>query len=377
MMKKIVIAADSFKGSASSIQVADYLERGLHEADSSLKMIKVPLADGGEGTVMAIIKATNGHLMTSKVSGPASGHVEAQWGLLPNHTAVIEMAAAAGFTQDRQQNVALKSTYGVGELIKQALDHHATKIYIGLGGSSTNDGGVGMAQALGGRFFDQNGAEIRHGMTGLRELAGVNLEGIDRRIQNVQVIGLADVDNPLTGKNGATRIFGPQKGVRPDQVAEFDKQLNHLSQLTAPVLGTDYSAMPGAGAAGGLGFGVLAFLGGQLTSGIAKMIEIVHLQARIQNADLVITGEGRIDQQTLNGKLPLGVAQLAHKAGVPTIAVAGSVSGDVQSLYDHGFDLIISTTTSPMTVDEAIQQAPQSITQAGYRIGKMIQLINR
>ncbi len=362
-MKKIVIAADSFKGSASSSEVADYLERGLQAAGSLSEITKVPLADGGEGTVTAIIKAASGRLMSSKVSGPAGGHVEAQWGLLPDHTAVIEMAAAAGFTQDRDQSVAVKSTFGVGELIKQALDYHATTIYIGLGGSSTNDGGVGMAQALGGRFYDQNGSEVPRGIAGLRDLVGVNLEGLDSRLQNVQVIGLADVDNPLTGKNGATQIFGPQKGVRSNQVAEFDKRLNRLSQLTTKVLGTDYSTMPGAGAAGGLGFGVLAFLGGRLTSGIAKMIEIVHLQAKIQNADLVITGEGRIDQQTLNGKLPLGVAQLAHKAGVPTIAVAGSVSGDVQPLYEHGFDLILSTTTSPMTVDEAIQQAPQLTTQ--------------
>lgn len=377
MMKTIVIAADSFKGSASSIEVADYLERGLHEADPSLKITKVPLADGGEGTVSAIISATGGQMMTSKVSGPAGSQVDAQWGLLADKTAVIEMAAAGGYTQDADQNVAVKSTYGVGELIKQALEHGISKIYLGLGGSSTNDGGVGMAQALGGRFYDQQGNEIHHGIGGLKDLAKIDLNGMDERIQDVRFIGLSDVDNPLTGPNGATKVFGPQKGAFPNQLAEFDQRLKRLSDLTANVIGTDFSKVPGAGAAGGLGFGVLAFLGGQLTSGIDKVIDLVGLKSVISNSDLVITGEGRIDRQTLSGKLPMGVAKLAKSAKVPVIAVAGSVSGDLKPLYDAGFDLIVSTTTSPMTVSSAIEQAPQLIEQTGYRLGEMFRLINR
>lgn len=376
MMKKIVIAADSFKGSASSIQVADYLERGLHEADNSLEIIKVSLADGGEGTVSAVTNAIDGRVMTSRVSGPAGSQIEAQWGLLADHTAVIEMASAAGFTQDADQNVAVKSTYGVGELIKQALDHGITKIYLGLGGSSTNDGGVGMAQALGGHFYDQQDNEIQPGIGGLKDLVKIDLNGMDERIRNVCFIGLSDVDNPLTGTRGATKVFGPQKGVQPSQLTEFDYRLNRLSELMATVLGTDFSKVPGAGAAGGLGFGVLAFLGGQLTSGIDKVIQLVGLKSVISKSDLVITGEGRIDQQTLNGKLPIGVAKLAKMAKVPIVAVAGSVSGELKPLYDAGFDLIVSTTTQPMTVNSAMMQAAQLIERTGYQLGKIIRLID-
>ncbi|MGF2385118.1 glycerate kinase family protein [Lentilactobacillus otakiensis] len=371
-MKKIVIAVDSFKGSASSSEAAEYLSRGLIQANQSVEVTKVPLADGGEGTVTAILSATDGKSMTTKVSGPVGGQMDAKWGLIDDQTAVIEMAAAAGFTQDKNRDVALKSTYGVGELIQTAIDHGVTKIYLGLGGSSTNDGGVGMAQALGGHFLDQNGAEIPQGIDGLGHLAKIDLTGLQERLRQVQVIGLSDVDNPLTGETGATQVFGPQKGVGPDQIGLFDHRLHRLADLTASSLGDDFSNVPGAGAAGGLGFGVLAFLGGRLTSGINAIIHIVGLQTIIQDADLVITGEGQIDRQTLNGKLPMGVLKVAQQAKVPIIAVAGSVSDHVQPLYEQGFDLIVSTTTRPMSVSDAISAAPELITQTGYRLGKML-----
>lgn len=375
-MKTIVIATDSFKGSASSQEVAENLQRGLTVANPSLKIKKVPLADGGEGTVTAIVNATKGHLISTRVSGPTGSQIDAKWGQIDDQTAVIEMAAAAGYTQGQTTDVAVRSTYGVGELIEAALDHGVSKILLGLGGSSTNDGGVGMAQALGGHFYDRNGYEISRGIGGLKDLDKVDLTQIDHRMSTVQMIGLSDVENPLTGQLGATRIFGPQKGIQDEQIADFDARLQRLARLTAATVGKDLSQVPGAGAAGGLGFGVLAFLKGKLTSGIDEIMKLVDLKAMLCDADWVITGEGRIDSQTLSGKLPMGVAKLADSAKVPVIAVAGSLAADIQPLYDQGFDLIVSTTTRPLTVQEAIHQAPQLIEQTGFRIGKLIQLIN-
>lgn len=375
-MEKIVIATDSFKGSASSQEVADDLQRGLMAANAGLQIKKVPLADGGEGTVTAVVGATKGQLMTTKVTGSAGSQIDAEWGLIDNQTAVIEMAAAAGYTQGQKTDVTLRSTYGVGELIEAALDHGVNKIFLGLGGSSTNDGGVGMAQALGGHFYDRKGHEISRGIGGLKDLEKVDLSQIDQRIHSVQVVGLSDVMNPLVGKSGATAIFGPQKGVQKAQIAAFDAQLQRLARLTADSIGQDFSSVSGAGAAGGLGFGALAFLNGRLTSGIDEIMKLVNLKALIRDADWVITGEGRIDSQTLSGKLPMGVAKLAHSAKVRVIAVAGSLATDIQPLYDQRFDLIVSTTTRPVTVPEAIHQAPQLIQQTGFRIGKLIQLIH-
>lgn len=313
-MKTIVIATDSFKGSASSQEVAEDLQRGLTAANPSLKIKKIPLADGGEGTVTAIVNATKGRLISTRVSGPTGSQIDAKWGLIDDQTAVIEMAAAAGYTQGQTTDVAIRSTYGVGELIEAALDHGVSKILLGLGGSSTNDGGVGMAQALGGHFYDRNGHEISRGIGGLKDLAKVDLTQMDRRISIIQMIGLSDVENPLTGKFGATRIFGPQKGVQDEQIAAFDARLQRLARLTTVTVGKDLSQVPGAGAAGGLGFGVLAFLKGKLTSGIDEIMKLVDLKGMLCDADWVITGEGRIDSQTLSGKLPVGVAKLADSA---------------------------------------------------------------
>lgn len=217
-MKTIVIATDSFKGSASSQEVAENLQRGLTAANPSLKIKKVPLADGGEGTVTAIVNATKGHLISTRVSGPTGSQIDAKWGQIDDQTAVIEMAAAAGYTQGQTTDVAVRSTYGVGELIEAALDHGVSKILLGLGGSSTNDGGVGMAQALGGHFYDRNGYEISRGIGGLKDLDKVDLTQIDHRMSTVQMIGLSDVENPLTGQLGATRIFGPQKGFKMNRL---------------------------------------------------------------------------------------------------------------------------------------------------------------
>lgn len=376
-MKNIVIASDSFKGSCTSMEVADYLAQGIQTAKSDVKITKIALADGGEGTVQAIIKATDGKLITSKVSGPTGRQIDAQWGLIDAQTAVIEMAAAAGFTQGKTEDAAIKSTFGVGELIVAALDHGVSKIYLGLGGSSTNDGGVGMAQALGAHFLDAQSHEIGPGISGLADLAKVDFSQIDPRIREVNVVGLSDVDNQLTGPTGATAVFGPQKGILPGQIAEDDQRLAHLAKLTTAAVGRDFSINPGSGAAGGLGFGVLAFLGGRLMSGIEVIMQLTHLKAIMSDAALVITGEGRIDQQTLNGKLPLGVAKLAKQAAVPVVAVAGSLSGDLRAVYQQGFDLLISTTTSPMSLQDAIDQGPNLIRAAGYRIGKILQLKTR
>jgi len=366
MMTKIIIAADSFKGSATSLEVADYLAEGIHAVDAQAEVVKVPVADGGEGTVASILTAVGGQRMTTDVTGPSGQPLRAHWGLLADHVAVLEVAEGAGITQVVGQLDPLKMTsYGVGQVIEAALDAGARTIYVGLGGSATTDGGVGLAQALGAHFYDAQGAEVAHQGAGVAQIVRVDCQQMDPRLAQAQIIGLTDVTNPLTGPEGAATVFGPQKGATPAVVQQLDAGLKNLNTLVLRQTGTDFSQQPGAGAAGGIGFGVLAFLGGQLQPGIQEILRLTQLSARLATADLVISGEGQIDGQSLMGKAPIGITKLAKAQGKPVVLIAGSLGADLAAVYAAGADLVLSSTVSPMSVTEAISQAPKLLKQAG------------
>lgn len=365
-MTKIVIAADSFKGSATSQEVARYLIRGIHTVAPTATVTAVPIADGGEGTVASVLAAVGGQAMTTAILGPLGQPLTAHWGLLADHVAVLEVAEGAGITQTAGQRDPMKATsYGVGQVIQAALDAGATTIYLGLGGSATNDGGVGLAQALGARFYD-----AQHKMTGqtgaaVGRIETLDFSQLDPRLATTQVIGLTDVANPLTGQQGASAVFGPQKGATPAVVAQLDAGLEHLRQLVRTQLGTDWGEEPGAGAAGGIGFGVLAFLHGRLEPGIQEILRLTQLADKIATADLVISGEGQIDGQSLMGKAPIGITRLAKRQGKPVILVAGSVGDDLAAVYAAGADLVLSSTVAPMSVKTAIARTPQLLEQVG------------
>ncbi|MFD1418541.1 glycerate kinase family protein [Companilactobacillus keshanensis] len=374
-MTKILIAADSFKGSASSIEISNYLEVGIKKADSNAQVYKYGIADGGEGTVDSVVNALNGRIIKTTVTGPLGESVSANWGMVENHTAVIEVAEPSGITLIKDRlNPDKTTTYGVGELIKKALDQNAKKIYVGLGGSATNDGGVGMAQALGVHFLDEFRNELSFGGGSLVNLAKIDISQIDPRLKNTTIIALSDVSNPLVGKTGATVIFGPQKGATKDQVVSLEKGLRNLADKTFQVLNKDLSIKSGAGAAGGVGFGLMAFCNATVKSGITEIMKLIHLEQRMKDVDLVITGEGQIDGQSVMGKVPIGVAKLAKKFDLPVIAVAGSVGSGIEQVYQNGIDLVLSSTTGPMSLKQAILLTPQLLEQAGYTAYKAFSL---
>jgi len=364
-MTRIVIATDSFKGSATSQQVGEYLTNGIYQVEPEATVTTVPIADGGEGTVASILAAVGGQTMITTVHGPVGQPVAATWGLLDDqHTAIIEVAAAAGLNLVQPELAPLTaSTYGVGQLIAASLDAGATRIYLGLGGSSSTDGGSGMLQALGAELLNADGDPIPLGGAGLRQIARVNLSTLDHRLASVQVIGLSDVTNVLTGPKGAAAVYGPQKGATAEMVAELDANLTHYESALAAQ--TDFpQSRPGDGAAGGTGFG-LRILGASLVPGIQTILKLTHLESHLAQADLVVTGEGQVDGQSLMGKAPIGVAKLAKQHDVPVILVAGSVGDDLPAVYAAGVDLVLSSTVTPMTVDQAISRVKPLLTQAG------------
>lgn len=366
-MTRVLIASDSFKGSATSNEVADYIAIGAHQADPTIQVTTVPIADGGEGTVASVLAAVGGETLVQEVVGPLGQTVLAQWGMIDQTTAIVEVAEAAGLNLAKDDlDPMLTTTYGVGQLIRAALDCGASKVYIGLGGSATNDGGIGMAQALGGHFYDKDNQELSYGGNGLLQLDHVDLSGMDQRLKETTIVGLTDVANPLTGSQGASAIFGPQKGADSEKIQLLDDGLTHLSQILKSQLAIDCDRTPGAGAAGGTGFGILSFLGGQLEPGIEQIMKLTDLENQISKADLVITGEGQIDGQSLMGKAPIGIAQLARKHRLPVILIAGSIGDNIQAVYAAGVDLVLSSTVSPMSVEQAIANVRPLLTQAGY-----------
>ncbi|MDR3426845.1 glycerate kinase [Silvimonas sp.] len=374
---KIVIAPDSYKESLSALEVAIQIEAGFREVFPSADYLKMPMADGGEGTVQAMVEATQGRRIEVTVTGPSGEPVAAFYGLTGDgRTAVIEMAAASGLAllTPAQRNPLFTTSYGTGELIRAALDAGARHFILGIGGSATNDGGVGMAQALGARFITAEGKELGRGGAALAHLANIDLAGLDPRLAQSAIEVACDVDNPLTGPNGASAVFGPQKGATPEMVRQLDANLAHYAGIIQRDLGLDVNNVAGAGAAGGMGAGMLAFLQGRLRAGGDIVAEAVGLDAAIRNADLVITGEGRMDGQTIHGKTPMAVALVAQRHGVPVIGIAGSLSGDVAVVYQHGIDAVFSVLHSASTLDEALVQAAQNVRLAARNVAAAIKV---
>jgi len=372
---KILIAPDSFKESLTSIEVADYLKEGFKKADKNFEITKLPLADGGEGTVKSLVAATDGKIMKKEVTDPLGNKVEAIYGILGDgKTGVIEMATASGLplVPKDKRNPLKTTTYGTGELIKAALDQGCTKLIIGIGGSATNDCGVGMAQALGGKFLDEDGKQIGYGGQYLKDIEKIDLSQLDSRIAETEIEVACDVDNPLYGKNGAAYIYGPQKGASKDQVKELDQGLKHIAEIIKDDLGKEVNEIPGAGAAGGLGAGLSAFLDAKLRPGIKIVMEASKLREKMKKVDLVVTGEGKIDGQTASGKTPVGVSRIAKKEELPVIAVAGTIGEDAEKVYDEGIDFLYSVIDKPMTLKEAIDNADKLLIKTGYNLGKFI-----
>jgi glycerate 2-kinase len=339
MSKRILCAPDSFKGSLSALEAAEAMAEGIRRTLADAEIDLCPVADGGEGTVAAMVAATQGVLQETQVMGPTGQPVRASWGLL-GETAVVEMAAASGLTRipKAQRNPMKTTSYGTGQLVAAALDAGATRILLGLGGSATNDGGAGLAMALGARFFDAKGVAIDDPITGelLQRVARIDVSGIDPRLRKTELLGLCDVQSPMVGPEGAAHVYGPQKGATPRQVQQLDEGLAHLAELFRQQLGVSVEQQRGAGAAGGMGGGLVAFLGATLRSGIELVLEHTGFEDRVRGCDLCLTGEGRLDEQSLLGKACMGVAAAARRHGVRTFAFVGGTGHGVNKCLDAG-----------------------------------------
>lgn len=374
---KIVIAPDSFKESLSAAEVAAAIAAGLREVWPQAELLCRPMADGGEGTVVALVAATGGEYRETVVRDPLGEPVAAHWGwIAESRSAVIEMAAASGLhlVPAPQRDVLRACTYGTGELILAALEAGAERIVLGFGGSATNDAGSGMLRALGARFEDAEGRPLPPGGAALAQLARIDLSGLDPRLAQVDFEVACDVDNPLCGPRGASFVFGPQKGATPEQVRQLDTALGHFADVCAQTLGRDGRDLPGSGAAGGIGFAARSFLAATFRPGIELVAEVSGLEQAMVGADLVITGEGRIDLQTLHGKTPMGVASIAKRHGVPVIALAGMLGEGYQQLYGHGIDAAFSLAPGPISLADALADAPRLLHQRAADIARLWQL---
>ncbi|EGH43342.1 MULTISPECIES: glycerate kinase [Pseudomonas syringae group] len=374
---KIVIAPDSFKDSLSAQAVADAIASGVAEVWPHAELIKCPMADGGEGTIEALLAACNGELMSASVSGPLGAPVTAHWGwLADSRTAIIEMAMASGLQllTLAQRDACVTSTEGTGQLISAALDAGARRVILAIGGSATNDGGSGMLTALGARFLNADDQPLAPGGLALAELARIDLSGFDPRLSNVCIEIAADVDNPLCGPNGASSIFGPQKGASPEQVMALDAALGCFADQTAQVLGEDLRNSPGSGAAGGMGFAAKAYLKASFRAGVEVVADLTGLEQALIGADLVITGEGRFDAQTLRGKTPLGVARVAQRRQVPVIVLAGTLGEGYEQLYAHGIGAAFALVSGPMSLEQACRDTRRLLHERARDVARLWQM---
>lgn len=359
---KIIVAPDSFKGSLSSIQATNAIEKGIKKAAQNYKepveVVKVPMADGGEGTVEAIVSANGGKIIKTQVLDPLGRKIDSFFGVLPDNTAVIEMAAASGLhlLSENERNPMKTTTYGTGQLIKKALDYGCKRIIIGIGGSATNDGGVGMCQALGIRFLDKEGNQIGFGGGELYKIDKIDTSLLDRRINDTIMTIASDVKNTLCGSKGASAVYGPQKGATPEMVEILDRNLKHFAAVVQKQFNIDILNIPGSGAAGGLGAALIGFLGAKFCMGIKLVTELVQLEEKIKNADMVITGEGSTDYQTLFGKVPLGIAKISKKYDKPVVCISGSLGEGYEALYLEGIDALFSIVNKPMSLEEAMSK---------------------
>lgn len=373
---KFVLAPDSFKESMTAKEVCQAMENGIRKVLPDAKIISVPMADGGEGTMDSLIDATNGQKYAVKVTEPLGTPVTAHYGILGDQkTAIIEMAEASGLSyvpQDKRTPATIKktTTFGTGELINAALKHDVTRVIIGLGGSSTNDGGSGMAQAIGVKFFDYNDHEITQKLGGgdLKQITRIDTIDINPKIKKTKFLLASDVTNPLTGTNGASYVFGPQKGADQATAKELDENLSHY----AKIIGQNIAQTPGSGAAGGLGAGLLAFTHAKIYPGVKLVANEVHLAEKIKEADYVFTGEGGTDFQTQFGKTPYGVAQIAKKYDVPVISLAGYIGKGIDHLYDKGFTAIFGILAKAENIDQALKDGPQNVERTTENVVRLI-----
>ena len=374
---KIVVAPQTFKGSISAVEVAGAMAEGVRRVIQDAELVLVPVADGGDGTLETLVEYSGGELRTSRVTGPLGDVISAQWGAMGDgNTAIIEMARTSGLAlvPVEKRNPLLTTTYGLGETIRHALDAGFRRFIIGIGGSATNDAGAGMAQALGVRLLDGRGGELPFGGAAVARLEQVDTAGLDRRVREAQFLVACDVNNPLTGPEGASAVYGPQKGATADMVTELDAALSHFAEIINQQLGADVDRMPGAGAAGGLGAGLIAFLDSELKTGVDIVLDVVGLDKHLEGADLVITGEGCLDRQTLYNKAPIGVAARAKVRGIPVVAISGSLDEGYTGVHDGGIDAVAAITSAPMTLEEASERAYElaaSATEQAVRFMKV------
>ena len=375
---KIVIAPDSFKESLTALQVADAIEAGMREIWPKATYVKVPVADGGEGTVQAMIDATGGRRVDVRVTGPLGQTVDAFYGEAGG-IAVIEMAAASGLegVPPDLRDPRTATSRGTGELIGAALDAGARRFVLGVGGSATNDGGAGMLQALGVRLLDADGKDLGPGGAELARLDRIDVSGLDPRVREAEFRIACDVDNPLVGPRGASAVFGPQKGATPAMVAQLDAALAHYADVIRRELDQDIAQRPGAGAGGGIAAAMVVFLNGQLKPGVEIVTEAVGLDAAVRDADLVVTGEGRIDGQTVHGKTPMGVANVARRHGKPVVAIGGSLAADADAVHAHGIEVVVAAVARPCSVAEALAAGGDNLRRAARNLAAALALGGR
>lgn len=364
---KVVIAPQAFKGSISALDAATAMCKGVLRVVPDAETVLVPVADGGDGTLETLVEGSSGDVRTSEVTGPLGETITAPWGALGDGTtAVIEMARTSGLAlvPIEKRDPRVTTTRGLGDAIREALDAGFRRFVIGIGGSATNDAGAGMAQALGVRLLDSKGRDLPYGGAALAKLSRIDLSGLDPRASQAEFLVACDVNNPLTGPEGASAIYGPQKGATPEIVEQLDVALRNFAEVVNRDVGADVDGVPGAGAAGGLGGGLIAFLEAELSAGVDIVLETVGLDACLEGADFVLTGEGCLDYQTVYSKAPIGVAARAKTRGIPVVAISGSLGERYREVHHHGIDAAVAITSFPMTLDEATEQAAGLIEQA-------------
>ena len=364
---KIVVAPQAFKGSLSATEVGNSMIKGIENVIENSTNLLVPVADGGDGTLETLVESSQGKINSIKVTGPLGEQQNSAWGALgKNKTAIIEMARSSGLAlvPINKLNPLISTTYGLGEVILDALDQGYRDFIIGIGGSATNDAGAGMAQALGIKLLDSNGNELPFGGESLSKLKSIDVDGIDTRIKESNFSIACDVNNPLTGPEGASAIYGPQKGATPEMVNTLDQALTNFAEIVEKDLGIKINDVEGSGAAGGLGGGLIAFLNGKLRKGVDIVLDFVDINKALTNTNLVITGEGQLDFQTIYNKAPIGVARRAKHLGIPVIAISGSLGENFSVVHEHGIDAASSIVSKPMTLEEASKNAPELISTA-------------
>ena len=374
---KIVIAPDSFKESLTALEVANAIETGFKQIFPNAEYVKLPMADGGEGTVQSLVDATQGRLIETEVTAPLGNQVKSFFGLSGDgKTAIIEMAAASGLhlVPMDKRDPCQTTSFGTGELIKQALDLGVQHIILGIGGSATNDGGAGMLQALGLRLLDKNGQSIGFGGAELSKIAEIQMTDLDPRLQYVQIEVACDVNNPLCGERGASAIFGPQKGATPEMVKELDATLAHFAEIAGRDCGKQIKEQPGAGAAGGMGGGLLLLPNVQLKAGVQIVLDNLKLAEQVKEADLVITGEGRMDAQSILGKTPIGVARTAKQFNKPVIVIVGCLREDYEVVYEHGIDAVFPIIRNLGDLPTILKQGEQNLISTAQNVARLLSL---